>query len=124
MMSLGFIGDGFAVGDLRRLGIHQHAAMRHLFENQPQVQFTHPVDHYFMRLRVVVPFESRVFFNQFVQLHRQLGFIPARLGRDRQAIHRHWILQRLAMHAVERVIIVQHIVKMNVLDLRDTADVA
>ncbi len=50
--------------------------------------------------------------------------IAARFGRDRQAEHRRRESQRAQMHAVQRMIIVQHVVGVDLLDLGHRADVA
>ena len=60
----------------------------------------------------------------FVSSAGDLLLVAARFGRDRQAVHRRGERQRLEVHAVERVIVVQHVVGVDVLDLGHRADVA
>ena len=60
----------------------------------------------------------------FVSSADELLLVAARLGRDGQAVHRRRERQRLEVDAVQRVVVVQHVVGVDLLDLRDRADVA
>ena len=117
-------GDRFAVGDLGRLGIDVQAAVVQLFQNQPQVQFAQAVDDHFVRLAVGGPSEGGIFLGDFGQLAGDFLLVAAGLGRDGQAEHRRGKRQRLQVHVVQRVIVVQHVVGVNLLDLGHRADVA
>ena len=98
-------------------------ALRELLQDQPQMEFPDSIDDHLVRLPVRHPPERRIFLRDLRQLHRKLRLIPARLRRDRQPIHRRRKRQRPQMNAVQRVIVMQHIVRMNLLDLRHRPDV-
>ena len=49
-----------------------------------QVHFALPVEAEFMRVRVSVRFQYRIFFGEFAQKRRELCLVVAIFGRDRQ----------------------------------------
>ena len=124
MMPFGLAGDRLAIGDLWRLGVDVQAAVLQLFQDQPQVHFADAIDDHLVRLAIGVIFERRIFLGEFRQRAGDFLLVAARLGRDRQPVHRRREDIGLQVHAVERMIIVQHIVGVDFFDLRHRADIA
>lgn len=124
VMSLGVHLDRLAIGNLGRLCIDVQASVGELFQDQPQVEFAQAVDDDLVRLAIGVPFERGIFLGNFGQQRRNLLFITACPWCHREPVHGRGESQRLKMHAVQRVIVVQHVVGVDFFDLGDGADVA
>ena len=124
MVALGGGADRFAIGDLRRLGVHVQAAIGEFLQDESKVQFADAVDDHFVGLPVGMPAERWILLGKLGELERELGFVAAGLGRDRQPVHRRRESQRPEVHVVQGMVVVQHVVGVNLLDLGDRADVA
>jgi hypothetical protein len=88
------------------------------------VQFAQAVDDHFVGLAVGVPAEGGVFLGHLRQHAGDLLLVAAGIGGDGQAVHRRGEVQRLEMHAVERMVVVQDVAGVDFFDLGDGADVA
>ena len=124
-MAFGRSRDRLAVRHARRARLDRDAvAIGDPLQHDPQVQVAEAVQHGLVLRRVVLDAHARVFGRQPVQAFRELLFVAALLGADREAEHRRRERDRLQVEVVLVVRVVQHGVEVDLVDLRHRADVA
>ena len=81
-----FLGDGFAIGDLRRAGVGFHLELaQHAVADDFEVQLAHARDDGLAGLLVGADHERRVFFGETLQGHRHLFLVGLGLRLDGHA---------------------------------------
>src|SRR5690606_14045219 len=125
MVPLGAARHRLAIRDLRRTGLElEPELVLDALENEPQVQLSHAAQHGLVRLRVVLDDEARILRRDLVERVRQLLLLPGLRRLEREAVHRRRQPDRHEAHLVLVVARVQHVVEVDLIDLRDGAELA
>ena len=122
---LGMAGDGFAVGNARRLGVDLQLVLAgHLGQFGLEVDFAETADDRLVAGRMAFDDKGRIFHGQLAENVKQALLIALLLRLDRQAGHRLGKFERHQVNVVLVVRIVQHAVELDFIDLGDGTDVA
>ncbi len=125
VVTLGHGRDGLAVGNARRLGVDLDAVgLPQSLQQQAQVQLAQAVDQGLVGGRHLLDPEAGVLVHQAVQDFPE-SLLVAMPGRaDGQAMHRDGKVQRCQMDVCILGVVVQHGIKVQLLDLGDGAELA
>ncbi len=119
------LGDRLAVRDLRRprRDLEPEVAL-HPLDDETHVQLAEPPQHGLVHLVVELDLQARIFDRELVQRVGELFFLPALFQIDRDAMHRGRQVGGAQPELVFVMARVQHVAEMQILDLRDRAEVA
>jgi len=124
-MALGALGDGFAVGDAGWTGVKLHLELLlHPGQLGAQMHIAQPTDNGFIGAGVALHLEAWVFQLKFVQYFKQAVLITLAPRLHRQSLHGQGKLEWREVNVVLIVRVVQHAVKLDLIDLGNRADVA
>jgi hypothetical protein len=124
-VALGTGGDRLAVRDARRARVELYLVLRrHLFQQCLQVNLAQAAQHGLVRLRDVLDPKAGILGGELVQRIRQALLVAAFLRRDRKPEHRRRQLERLDVQVRVLGRVVQDVIELDLVDLRDRADVA
>ena len=107
------------------MGLDVHTVtLGHALEHHPQVQLAHAVEHRLVHARMMLDAHARILRHQLVQAVREALFLATPFRFDGDAEHRRRERDRLEVKLILIVRVVEHRVEMQLVDLRDGADVA
>ena len=124
-VALGLLRDRLAVGDLGRLGVDLQLVLRgHLLELHAHVQLAQAAHHRLVRGGVALDPQAGILDLQLVQHLEEALLVALLLRLHRDGVHRRREVQRAQADVVLVVRVVQHGVELDLVDLRDGAQVA
>jgi hypothetical protein len=116
--------DRFMVRNLRPLGFDVDALILDAFDHQVQVHLAQAMKDELVRFDVEARLERGVLLADTSEDFGYLVFVAPGLGHDGQGVQRSGIRQRLVVHMIEGVIVVEDIAQVQVFNLGNRAHVA
>ena len=125
MVSLRGDRDRLPIRDLRRVRADLDAELfLHTLHDQTQMQLTHTAQHSLVRLGVELDREARILRSELMKRIRQFLLLAALLEVQGDAVHGRRHCYRAHAYFVLVVAGMEHVVEVDVLDLRHRADVS
>ena len=125
MNALGLAGDGFAVWNAWRLGIHFKLVLAgHLFQLGLEMNLAQPTDDGFIARRVALDHEGRILHRQLAENIEQALLVTLLFRLDSQPGHRLRKFERYQMDMIFVVRVVQHGIEIHFFNFGNRPDIA